>query len=254
MICNEIRLATNSSNVPSEDMLFYYKMLTKIMETYNVKVKEVDSSMKEKLIFDLPVKSTNTTYQSETDLSDDNDSSKGKPKCHRPKNLQNSGPKMFTKKPEFNTRARNIDSNSNNGSSIITENQSYWTKNTSSIDQMKLKMSKFSTTFNDGLRFPNNPNPPLNLGNLRNLQTQSEIDHYTHELYQHIGVSDGQLQNNSQKVSFDGFNDLNGYGNQNHSNMNSSFQHSPSKNSNIPSLLSLRPTWQPPNNYYPNKK
>ena len=47
-------------------------MLTKIMETCNLQMKDVDSSLKTKLIIDSSVKSSfpNTTHQSETGSSD----------------------------------------------------------------------------------------------------------------------------------------------------------------------------------------
>jgi len=63
LIFNEIRLATNMSGVSTEDTMYYYKMLAKIMETCNLNIKAIDSSMKAKLIADW------TTVQRKTKLS-----------------------------------------------------------------------------------------------------------------------------------------------------------------------------------------
>lgn len=241
-------------------MLFYFKALTKIMETCNVKVKDVDSSMKDKLIVNLSAKSTNTTDQSETKLSLNSenliDKKKKKvpklaPKNYRPKRLQDSGSNVFTKKPELNKGANKMNFNSNNGSSTSAQSNTYQTNNASNINQMKLKLSKFfpntnNTYYDDELRLPKNHN--FGLGNLRNIQTQSEIEHYTQQLYQHI-TSDAQQQSNSQNVSSNGFDRYN----QNHSNMNSSLQQYPLQNPRLPSLLSLKPTWQSPNKYSKKK-
>ncbi|XP_026818295.1 uncharacterized protein LOC113557156 isoform X2 [Rhopalosiphum maidis] len=57
LIYNEIRLATNLSGTSTEDILYYYKILAKIMETCNLEIKDIDSSMKAKLIADSSVKS-----------------------------------------------------------------------------------------------------------------------------------------------------------------------------------------------------
>lgn len=63
LIFNEIRLATNISGISAEDTIYYYKMLAKIMETCNLNIKGIDSSMKVKLIADL------TTVQFKTESS-----------------------------------------------------------------------------------------------------------------------------------------------------------------------------------------
>lgn len=220
-------------------MLFYYKMLTKIMETCNVKVKEVDSSMKDKLIVNLSAKSTNTTHR-EIKLSMENESFIGKNKVpkftsnnHRPRHMQNSKPKVFTKRPELNKEANKMDQSDN--------------------DQLKLKLSKFfpnnyNTSSNEESRFSNNPEPCLR--NLRNVQTQSEIEHYTQQLYQHI-VSDAQQQNNPGRFS----SNMSDRYNQNPFNINSSFQQLPSQNPHPPSLLNLRlKDPRPPSNKYYSKK
>jgi len=72
LICNEIRLATNLSGTSSDNMLYFFKTLPKIMETCNLKIQDVDSSMKSRLIVDSNVNSTfsNASVQSETESSD----------------------------------------------------------------------------------------------------------------------------------------------------------------------------------------
>ncbi|XP_022166150.1 uncharacterized protein LOC111030787 [Myzus persicae] len=50
LICNEIRLASNDSGNSSDDMLYYYKTLYKIIETCHLKIKSVNSSMKKKIL------------------------------------------------------------------------------------------------------------------------------------------------------------------------------------------------------------
>ncbi|CAH1733057.1 unnamed protein product [Aphis gossypii] len=72
LICNEIRLATDLSGTSSDDMLYYFKTLPKIVETCNLKIQDVDSSMKSKLIVDSNVNSifSNASVQSETESSD----------------------------------------------------------------------------------------------------------------------------------------------------------------------------------------
>ncbi|KAE9524018.1 hypothetical protein AGLY_015665 [Aphis glycines] len=72
LICNEIRLAKDLSGTSSDDMLYYFKTLPKIVETCNLKIQDVDSSMKSKLIVDSNVNYifSNASVQSETESSD----------------------------------------------------------------------------------------------------------------------------------------------------------------------------------------
>lgn len=216
-------------------------MLTKIMETCNVKVKEVDSSMRDKLIVNLFDKSTCTTHHSEVKLSMDNESLIGKnknkvprftPNKHRPKRMQDSSPNEFTRRPGLNKGPNKM--------------------NQSDVDQMKLKLSKFfpnNTSSNEEFRFSNPLEP--NIENLRNVRTQSEIERCTQLLYQHI-ANDAQQQNDSRNL----FSNVSDRYNQSHSNMNSSFQQFPSQNPHPPSLLNLRfqDPRSPPNKYNSKKK
>lgn len=71
LICNEIRLATNA-NGTSSDLFYYFEMLSKIIETCNIEIKDVDPFMKANLIINSSSISaiTNITVQSETKLAD----------------------------------------------------------------------------------------------------------------------------------------------------------------------------------------
>jgi len=109
LICNEIRLATNTS-CSSSDLCYYYGMLSKIIETSNFKIKDVDPFMKANLIVNSSAKSvlTNITVQSKTELaySDKNETvnkninKNNKKGNHMAKELQTTG--KFMQKPKFN--------------------------------------------------------------------------------------------------------------------------------------------------------
>lgn len=236
-------MAINSSGTAAEDMLFYCKMLTKIMETCNLKIKDVDSSMKNQVIVDTSAMHTcsNTTNQNEIDLSDESVDQSTHKKTRRgnkniAKNLKNTGPRIFTE----NTKKINPESNqgphkknSNPVKKVPNKHPSRNAQsktdlsNTSSIDQMKFKMSKLLNQSDFKSQFSNSSNP-LTLENIRHIQTRAEIDKYTQQLYQNIlqhNISQQQysLQNNTVL-------------NQNNSNLNTLFQ-----NPQPPPLLSLSP-------------
>lgn len=108
LICNEIRLATNGSGT-SSDLLYCYEMLSKIIETSNFKIKDVDPFMKANLIINSSAKSTltNITFQSGTKLTDSdknvtvdkNTTKNNKKGNHMAKHLQTTG--AFMQKPKF---------------------------------------------------------------------------------------------------------------------------------------------------------
>lgn len=243
LVCNEIRLATNFSGTASEDILFYYKMLTKIIETCDLKIKEPDSSMKTKLTT-LDASNTsacsNTTYQSETDSSDNevvvinkNTSEKCKKKNQKPKHLQNTGPKLYTT-PNLNKKTNKKNDNTKKHAPKIASNKTQ-NKNTSNVDQMKSKMSKFLNSPAVEPISSNNSNL-LTTEALRNIQTQSEIENYTQQLYQNILTNTQQYNLHNIAAS----QNRNRFFNQNHTNLPTPipplFQ-----NPQPPSLLSLRP-------------
>jgi len=109
LICNEIRLATNASGT-SSDLFYYYEMLSKIIETSNLKIKDVDPFMKVNLIVNSSSKSAlkNISVQSETELADSDKNltiytkiTKNKKKGNlTAKQLQKTG--AFMQKPKFN--------------------------------------------------------------------------------------------------------------------------------------------------------
>lgn len=217
------------------------------METCKFKVKDVDSSMKDKLIVNSSVKYTcsNTNNLSETDSLDDesvidkNEHLKQKTKNRKPKHLQNTGPKIFTNNPELNkgSKKRNDYPKKNLPSKIDVLRNKTNKKASDGNEQMKFKMSKFfHSSHVEGLKLPNNSNL-LTAENLRSIQTQSEIENYTQQLYQKI-LSKSPQPCNLHNVSSDG---LNRYFNQNHENFNSFIPQSRSQNPNLPPLLSLRP-------------
>ncbi|XP_060861971.1 uncharacterized protein LOC132939002 [Metopolophium dirhodum] len=113
LICNEIRLATNASGT-SSDLSYYYEMLSKIIETSNFKIKDVDPFMKANLIVNSSAKSALTiTVQSKTELADSDknvtvhkntikNKKKGNPMA---KQLQTTG--AFMQKPTFGNTKKN---------------------------------------------------------------------------------------------------------------------------------------------------
>jgi len=206
-------------------------MLTKIMETCNLQMKDVDSSMKSKLMIDSSAGSSfpSTTYLSETGSSD-NDSViekvpvRHRTRSHKPKHLQNTGPKVYTQTSEFIKGPNRKNDNSHTNFS----SRNYQTKNhanTTAIDQMQFKMSKFlNVSSTERPRFSGNSNI-LTSENLRNVQTQSQVEQYTHQLYQHISANNNTHQYQSTEPNISG-----GYGrhvNNRFPNYNFMSQHSP---------------------------
>lgn len=230
-------------------MLYYFKMLTKIMEKCDLKMNDVDPSMKSKLL--LPHSSarslcSNTNGQSENDFSD-NESVNNKKVVstrrnkNRKKHLQDTGNRVFTKKPEVGTSNKKTDYPPKNASKNI-QNKTFQT-NAYDIEQMNFKMSKFLNTSQANRNAPPIISNPLSLGNLRNIQTQAEIEQYTQQLYQNI-LSNTQKQFNLHNVNTQ---ENNRFINQNQINLNTPFQQSPIQNPHPPPLLSLRPQISPQN-------
>ncbi|XP_022176758.1 uncharacterized protein LOC111038033 isoform X2 [Myzus persicae] len=269
LICNEIRLATNSSSTAPEDMLYFFKMLTKIMETCNLQMKDVDSSLKAKLIINSSSKSSfsNTTDQSETGSSDNESVEqvlvKRRTKNRKPRNLQNTTPRVFTQTFEVNKGPNR--KNNRSPSNISSRNhQSQNTANSAAIDQMQLKMLKFlNVSSAEGPRFfDNNYSNILSTENLRNVQTQSQVEQYTHQLYQHISANNNthQDQRNVPETSAGYYG---GHNNPPFSNFSSMPQYSGFQNPQPPSLLNLRPQinlqdpqprWQRPKKWSPRNQ
>lgn len=263
LICNEIRLATNASGTSSDDMLFYYKTLTKIVETCNIKMKDVDPSMKNKLIVDLSSGATNTnkSHQSDTDSSDTEsvdkkDNKIQKPKNRRAKPSKTTDTKTLNKQPKWNKRSNkknvtnptNLMNTTKNVPNVTKKNQI----NVDNLDEMKYKMAKFLCTAetNHGMLNNVNPTPPLLPNNIRNIQTQEDIDRYTHQLYENI-LNRRQQQNNFSPPYY--LNNIHSFLNQTDSNPGGTIQQPPS-------LLSLRPQinqqvlQKPQTKKNPNKK
>ncbi|XP_027854457.1 uncharacterized protein LOC114133034 [Aphis gossypii] len=259
LICNEIRLATNLSGTSSDDMLYFFKTLAKIMETCNLKIKEVDSSMKSKLIVDSNVKSTilKASVQSETESSDSESVDKNiKKKNRKAKHLQTKGPKVFTNNVELNKKEKisNYQSKNNKNTSEKTQNTKPQPKaqnkkpqpksKANDVNQMKVKVEKVLNSSNEkgaGLNFSKN----LSVESLKKcLERNSEVHRYTQQLYQNI-LSNTQSRFNSSNVSSG---DLNTYFNQNHANFSSPLQSNPFQGpSHTPPLLSLTPQIKPQN-------
>jgi len=255
-------LATNSSSTAPEDMLYFFKMLTKIMETCKLQMKDVDSSLKAKLIIDSSPKSSfpNTTHQSEAGSSDNESveqvSVKRRTRSRKPKNWQNSGPRVFTQTPETNKGPnRKNDRSQSNFSS--RNHQSKNLANSAAIDQMQFKMLKFlNVSSAEGPRFSdNNFSNILSTENLRNVQTQSQVEQYTHQLYQHISANNTHRDPRNVPDTSTGF-----YGahiNPPFPNLSSNSQYSQFQNQQPPSLLNIRPQispdtqprWQRPKNW-----
>lgn len=243
LICNEIRLITNLSGTSSDDMLYYFKMLTKIIETCNLKLKEVDSSMKSKLVIDSSVKSVkSTSVRSETE-SDNETVDKVKPKKNRrAKHLQNTGPKIFTQTVKLNKGAKTINTNSKNNKNSPEKAQNKKPQpKANDVNKMKVKMEKVLNSSNE--EGVNISNKSKNLPMDSHLEIPPRIQHYTQQLYQNI-LANTQARFNSPNVSST---DINNYFNQNHANFRSSMQSNPFQNSYTPPLLSLRPEISPKN-------
>jgi len=211
LISNEIRLATNANGTSSGDVLYYNEMLTKIIKMCSLKIKDVDSSMKDKLIVDTSTRlSSNKKYQKEIDSSDNESvnqsdhSTKRNKNKNRNKHLQNTGPRVFTPKtrgsiPESNDKANKKANSSqktfptNKNAPRNSQSKSHQT-NTSSIGELISKMSKFSSESLHEPRSSNNSNDVVTEG-LRSIQTQAEINKYTQQLYQNILQQQCNLHN-----------------------------------------------------------
>jgi len=261
-------LATNSSNTAPEDMLYFFKMLTKIMETCNLQMKDVDSSLKSKLIIDSSDKSSfpNTTYQSETGSSDNESvkqvSVKRGTRNRKRRNLQNTGPRIFTQTFEAN-KGLNRQNYISHSKFSSRNHQNKNPANSAAIDEMQLKMLKFLNVSSvEGPKFSDsNYSNILSTENLRNVETQSQVEQYTHQLYQHIltNTNTHQDQRNVPDTSR-GY-----YGthmNPPFPNFSSMSQYSQFQNQQLPSLLNIRPQinqpeqqprFQRPNKWSSNK-
>lgn len=247
LICNEIRLATNLSNTSSDDMLYYYKMLTKIIETCNLKMKDVDSSMKSKLIVDLSVKSTisNPSAQNETESSDNESVDKNKPKKKnlKAKHLQKTGPKVFTHNVELKKGAKITSANLKNNKNASEKAQNKIPQpKTNDVNQMKVKMAKVLNSTGEGVGL-SNKSKNLTMDSINNLEMRSGIQRYTQQLYQNI-LANTQSRFNSPNISSS---ELNSYFNQNHARFSLPIQSNPFQNPSTPPLLSLRPQLSPQN-------
>lgn len=244
-------------------------MLTKIMETCNLQMKDVDSSLKAKLIIDSSVKSSfpNTTHQIETGSSDNESveqvSVKSRTRSRKPRNRQNTGPRVFTQRPEANKgpNRKNGGSQSNFSS---RNHQSKNPANSATIDQMQYKMLKFlNVSSAEGPRFSdNNFSNFLSTENLRNVQTQSQVEQYTHQLYQHISANNNAHQD-PRNVPDTSTGYYGGHINFPFQNLSSSSQYSGFQNQQPPSLLDIRPQinqqdpkprWQRPNKWTSQNK
>lgn len=249
LICNEIRLATNANGTSSEDMLYYIKMLTKIMEMCNLKIKDLDSSMKSKLIVDTSTRlscGSNTKNQKETfvfseikSVNQSEISTKKRKNRNRRKHLENTGPKVFIEKTqggkqESNIKGNTIDTNSkksvtkNKNASNILQNISHHQTKTNSIDELISRMSKFSSKL---VHKPINSNDSnyVNVEDIKNIRTQAEIDAFTQKLYENI-LPQRNLENDNSQVH-------NMFWNQ----TNPNYSNNPLQNPPPPPLLSLRP-------------
>lgn len=212
LICNEIRLAMNANGTSSEDVLYYNEMLTKIIKMCNVEMKNVDSSMKDKLVVDSFTRLTrsNNKYKKEIDSSDTKSVNQNKHSTIRHKNkskhLQSTGSRGFTAKTQTGKPELLNKGNKNNKSADKTgsinknalrnsHSPSHQT-NTSSIDELLSKMSKFSPApVHETISLTNYDN--LTTKNHRTIQSQeAAINKYTQQLGQNII----ELQRNSHNL------------------------------------------------------
>lgn len=225
LICNEIRLVTNLSDTSADDMLYYFKMLTKIIETCNLKLKEVDSSMKSKIMINSSVGSVNESVGG------------NKPKkSHKAKHLQHTGPKVVSSTIKLNEGAKSMDADSNHNKNASKKDQNKKPQpKANDVKKMKAKMEKVLSSSNGG--GVGLPNKSKNLPKDSNLEMRQGIQQYTQQLYQNI-LANTHAHFNSPNVSSS---DLNNYFNQNHANFSSSIQSNPFQNPYTPPLLSLRP-------------
>ncbi|VVC40331.1 Hypothetical protein CINCED_3A024167 [Cinara cedri] len=229
LICNEIRLATNASGTTSEDMLFYYKILAQIMETYNLNIKDVDPSMKTKLIVNSSdrTKGTIKTQKSENDSSDHE--SVSKKENHKPKTCKTTDSKVLNNQTESNKTSNKKNANPKNKNPPKNVQNKPHQSNTNDLDEKKYKMEKLLNTVEGKSRTPTYFNPtPFLPDNIANIQTQAEINQFTQRMYENI-------LNRGQQPNF-----IPPYHNNflNQTNMNPSYaQH-------LPCMISLRPQSQ----------
>jgi len=230
-------------------------MLTKIMETCNLNMNDIDPSMKDKLIVDIfaKTKCLSTTKQNEIETSyNEGVKNKCTPKNKNVKNMQKTVPKKYTEKPVSNVPSKKNDVSAKNVPpkrlNSVHNKHNVHKVNENTRDQMKCKMSKFLNTTGHEFKL-NSVSIPLTTENLRNLQTKSDIDNYAQNLYQNV-IGPNSLQFDTDHRYFN----RNLYQEQTMP-MNSLFQQSLFQNPQpIPSLLSLRPQINPSTGNQKQKK
>jgi len=233
-------LATNLSGTSSDDILYYCKILTKIIETCNLKMKDVDSSMKSKIMVGSSVKSDKSTFSNTSVITGSSDNKSvdiNKPKKnYKAKHLQKTGPKVFTHNVELNKDAKvQIDNNSKNNKNVSKKPQ----PKANDVKQMKVKIAKVLNSSNGKEAALSNESKDVTIDS--NLAMRQGIQRYTQQLYQNI-LANTRSHLNSPNISSA---DLNNYFNQNHANFSLPMQSNPFQNPYTPPLLSLRPQPSP---------
>lgn len=192
------------------------------METFKITMKDVDSSMKTKLIV-ASDKAPSTTKSQQSEINSTNNENINKKSNTK---SGNTDPKKCNNKSESKKKSTNKKTVNTPKNDQIKTPQ----KNANDLDEMKFKMAKFFTTAESMLDLSNNFNsvPQMSPDDIRNIQTQAEINNYTHQLYENI------LNRRQQQYSPQYLNNINSFLNQAQGNQHS-FAQQP------PSLLSLRP-------------
>lgn len=186
---------------------------------------DVDPSMKNKLIINLSCKATNTNQSHQSDTKSFKKKPNQKPRNSTVKSSITTDSITLNKKPEWNKRSNR--KHATNSTNLNT------TTNVNDLNEMKFKMSKCLYTADTNLGMSNNinPIPPLLPNNIRDIQTQEEIDRYTNQLYENI-LSRRQQQNYFPSSHY--LNNVHSFLNQTNSNPGVTVQ-------KPPSLMCLRP-------------
>lgn len=215
-----------------------------IVEKCKLEIKEVDKSMRFNIIGNSlsakPCsKSMTENHQTKADSLDnkrndrtnENMTQKIKNKNRKTKHLQDTGPKGFNK-AKTNMTENFKNDNFKKNSSKNNQNKAHPINSKNQIDEMKMKMSKFMTTDSSEVTL-SNTSSSFDLGNLRNLQSQADIENFTQRLYQNL------MNNSLQQANLPNNTNQGLYRHLHQNNVN--FGRSQNPTQNPPSLLDIRP-------------
>lgn len=232
LFCNEILLAAYSNDNSSADILFYFKMLTKIMKICNLNIKYVDSSMKLRLRDGTSAQ--NTSNKKETNLPIDQ---------FLLLKYRNNGHKEKTSYQEFSQVLKLDDAtikqkNISNKKLPKNYDLNIFKSKPQEVNVDDIDEFKFGKILNLSLGVPRSfNNSHLTLEKHCNVQIYTELENYTKQLYKNIIINMRQKQYNSLHTS----QDLNMFFNQNYVRFRPTCEQYTSQSHILKSLSKLLP-------------